>query len=374
VAGPERDDPPGAPATDDVTAKVRTLAREAPAVVPSDPWLEQTPSDVAELAHLGAVDADEETPPPRLPGFLARDLAMEVEDTGAEVEVAMALDPEVLIPEPPAYAAPPNLAEALRAGPPEPWPWLAEDLAPRNITPRPPPAPSEEVEAYLGDGPFAAPMDGPPTPASAAARFAEAFRSEPVPDARALVPAEVRAELARPHRLERRVSTTTGGPKTVAELRRTARQPAPAPSAAPPAGRHYPRMRALLQDPDAVPYGITPPTEPPPPPVPGTFFPAAPAPPERPRAADLDNLLLTMAEGLLIGEGPDGGTEVRVTLRDEFFAGTELRIGLGGGSITATLVPPDRPTYWALSGNVAELESRLLERGLRVQEVRVLEP
>jgi len=362
VSDAEHDDPP---ARDDVTAKVRTLAREVPAVVPSDPWMEQTPSDVSDLASI-VRDADEV---PRLPGFMGGEVIGEDETTGAEVEV---VEPDVLGPGLP--APPPSLAEALRSTPQAPWPWLAEDLEPRLPAATPAPLePSEEVETYQGDGPFAAPMDGPRgAPPTAAARFAEALRSEPVPDSRALVPPEVRAELAKPHRLERKV-TPSSGPKTVGELRRGARQPA-APAPAPAGQRHYPKMRALLADPDSVPYGTTPPTEPPPPPVPGTFFPSAPPAAERPRAADLDGLLLTMAEGLLIGEGPDGGTEVRVTLRDEFFAGTELRIGLGDGIITATLIPPDRTTYWALSGNVAELESRLVERGLRVQQVKVLEP
>ncbi|MCA9549138.1 MAG: hypothetical protein KC933_03825 [Myxococcales bacterium] len=221
----EHDDPP---ARDDVTAKVRTLAREVPAVVPSDPWMEQTPSDVSDLASI-VRDADEV---PRLPGFMGGEVIGEDETTGAEVEV---VEPDVLGPGLP--APPPSLAEALRSTPQAPWPWLAEDLEPRLPAPL---EPSEEVETYQGDGPFAAPMDGPRgAPPTAAARFAEALRSEPVPDSRALVPPEVRAELAKPHRLERKV-TPSSGPKTVGELRRGARQPA-APAPAPAASGTTPR-------------------------------------------------------------------------------------------------------------------------------------
>jgi hypothetical protein len=139
--------------------------------------------------------------------------------------------------------------------------------------------------------------------------------------------------------------------------------------------RRYPRMMSMLQDADSVPLGSDPKSEPPPPPVPGTFFPAPRAPLfERPAPADLDELLATMAEGLLIGESPDGGTEVRVTLRDEFFAGTELRIRVGNGEISAQLLPPDRDIYWQLNGNLDELRERLASRGLTVRELVVLEP
>ena len=74
VSDAEHDDPP---ARDDVTAKVRTLAREVPAVVPSDPWMEQTPSDVSDLASI-VRDADEV---PRLPGFMGGEVIGEDETT-----------------------------------------------------------------------------------------------------------------------------------------------------------------------------------------------------------------------------------------------------------------------------------------------------
>jgi hypothetical protein len=139
----------------------------------------------------------------------------------------------------------------------------------------------------------------------------------------------------------------------------------------PSSERAYPKMRALLQNPSVVPYGNA---APPPPPVPGTFFPAPREPIRKAEPADLDALLTTMADGLLIGEMPDGGTEVRVTLKDEFFAGTELRIAVGDGEVKATLVPPDREVYWTLNANVEALKERLEARGLKVTEVTVVEP
>lgn len=135
--------------------------------------------------------------------------------------------------------------------------------------------------------------------------------------------------------------------------------------------RSYPKMRALLGSPEAVPYGNA---SPKPPPVPGTFFPAPRVPIKKAEPADLDELLRTMADGLMIGETPSGHTEVRVTLKDEFFAGTELRIQVGDGEVEATLVPPDREIYWQLNGNVEALKARLEEKGLRVTRVTVVEP
>ncbi len=159
------------------------------------------------------------------------------------------------------------------------------------------------------------------------------------------------------------------------QKRKSTAAPAPqrrAPAA--PTGRHYPKMRSLLRDPDSVPFGNRPPHEPAAPPVPGTFFPAAREPKPQPKPADLDGLLATMAEGLLIGETADGHTEIRVTLKDEFFAGTELRIVLGESGLVAELVPPDREIYWQLSGNVDDLRERLTSRGLSVTEVKVSFP
>ena len=132
-------------------------------------------------------------------------------------------------------------------------------------------------------------------------------------------------------------------------------------------------MLALLKDPSAIqnPARVAPE---PPPPVPGTFFPAPREPMEQPEPVDLDKMLLTMAEGLLIGETADGHTEVRVTLKDEFFAGTELRIVVIEGKVQAKLSPPDREVYWQLNASLDDLHQRLKERGLEVESVELLDP
>ena len=52
----------------------------------------------------------------------------------------------------------------------------------------------------------------------------------------------------------------------------------------------------------------------------------------------------------------------------------ELRITLGDSALRAILVPPDREVYWQLNSNVEELKSRLVERGLSVEEVQVADP
>jgi len=137
-----------------------------------------------------------------------------------------------------------------------------------------------------------------------------------------------------------------------------------------PLARRYPLFWALLRNPEQA---VQPKVKRPPP-VPRTFFPAPRVPLERAAPEDLDTLLATMAEGLLIGESADGGTEVRVTLKDEFFAGTELWISVGGGEISATLVPPDRQVYWTLNAHAEELAERLGARGLRVAKVEIREP
>lgn len=141
-----------------------------------------------------------------------------------------------------------------------------------------------------------------------------------------------------------------------------------------PPPRRYPKMRALLSNPDLVPEGSAPLPEPKPPPVPGTFIPSPPPPSPSPEPGKLDGMLALMADGLFIGEGPEGATEVRVTLKDEFFEGTELRISIEEGRLSAVLVPPTRDVYWQLGGEASRLRERLERKGLRVSELRVEEP
>lgn len=158
----------------------------------------------------------------------------------------------------------------------------------------------------------------------------------------------------------------------------------------PSVARQYPRMLALLRDPERVLHRGGRDAVGPGPARVGqlaregearlsrTFFPTRRQerdPPQgRAEPADLDEMLVAMADGLLVGEDESGHAEVRVTLRDEFFAGTELRITAGGGRVRAVLVPPDRSTYLELNGNIDELRERLEARGLKVEELRVREP
>lgn len=139
-----------------------------------------------------------------------------------------------------------------------------------------------------------------------------------------------------------------------------------------PTRRRYPKMLALLSNPGAVPYGDAPPK---PPAVPGTFFPVKPAREAKiEEAPDVDVLLQAMAEGLFVGGDSAGSSEIMITLRDEFFQGTQLRVGITEGGIEARLIPPDRGTYRHLCAELHRLESRLESRGLKVKKLRVEEP
>ena len=238
----------------------------------------------------------------------------------------------------------------------------------------------EELPVFEGDGPFAAPVDAPPPkPPLAQDLMSEAF-APPRPgqagrpgvplgygprELNLEAPPDLSARITpEPHVLKRRIRTRSVPPKrpTFAE-----------PNARPSSRRTYPRMLALLQDQTVArrPSKIAPDT---PPPVPGTFFPAPREPMEQPVPTDLDQMLLTMAEGLMIGETAEGHTEIRVTLKDEFFAGTELRIVTVDGKVRAVLVPPDRDVYWQLNASLNDLKERLSGRGLEVEHIELLDP
>ncbi|MEL7367974.1 MAG: hypothetical protein AAFN74_03610 [Myxococcota bacterium] len=253
----------------------------------------------------------------------------------------------------------------------------------------------EELDEVLeGDGPFAVPIDvpaSPPPPANPAFDLmSDAFLTPAdVPPVRSGRPGVHIPSPPRnfgleqdsgapsiglePHVLKRRSSTRPGSvPPSSGRREQTRSAPPPRPEAR-RGRRKYPKMLALLKDQSvaARPGRIEPDT---PPPVPGTFFPAPREPMEQPEPTDLDRMLLTMAEGLLIGETEDGHTEVRVTLKDEFFAGTELRIISGDGKVKAVLVPPDRDIYWQLSSSIEDLKARLSGRGLDVEDIELLDP
>jgi hypothetical protein len=323
------------------------------------------------------------TAPPRLMPW-ADDLASEtVLGPAFQAEAGARVDPRE-----PARAddARQSFLQAMKASTPDvasprldPW---------RELTPEPEPEPVEgaweEAEPYAGDGPFAAPLDAPADsshergrgvgleppslPRETQRAASTASRAGPSEAARARpgVSGASTPQLGGPLLIQRRTTKRAEAPSGPAMPSRPNRPASPLPPE-----RRYPKMRALLADPDVA---LGAPLRARAQPVPGTFFPAARPPPERPAPADLDQLLATMAEGLLVGETPSGETEIRVTLRDEFFAGTELRIVAGAGTIRARLLPPDRSTYWSLNGNLHELEQRLLGRGLRVTELEVVEP
>lgn len=148
-----------------------------------------------------------------------------------------------------------------------------------------------------------------------------------------------------------------------ADPRRGLRPPSPE--------RTYPLARALLENPNEVPYGLDPK---PAPEVPGTFIPHR-QPKRRLESMErADQLLEEMASTLLIGGDDRGTKEVRITLSDDFFQGTELRIAFVGGQLSAELSPPDLATFELLKREASRLREHLEARGLRVSSVEVKRP
>ncbi len=252
----------------------------------------------------------------------------------------------------------------------------------------------EEAEEVLeGDGPFAVPVDEAPSIAGShpaadlmAEAFGHAYRPAAGPGVLGHTPRTLNLESPREFTVDPGIDsarsshpvgiTPPGAPDSyVLERRKNARPSQDhAPGRSSTGGRRrYPLMLARLKDPTVARRpGRRAPDRPPP--VPGTFFPAPREPQKRPDVNDLDKMLLTMAEGLLIGQTPEGHTEVRVTLKDEFFAGTELRVATSDGKVRAVLAPPDRQVYWQLNGSLDELRERLGARGLQVTDIELLEP
>lgn len=298
------------------------------------------------------------------------------EDTG-EIQLATSLEPPK-----PASPKAPGFFESSKLDPwndvtPADLPGEEHEIVQDGPTPEPvlePAGPREtegEVAIFSGDGPLAAPVDAParerpriPVTRSSSQAAREGFAGA------------ISAPLVVTRHVAPRAQSQAGGQVGVPGRALMPRRPSGI--VTPEHPRRYPKMRALLKSPERVPHGSEPLSRAKRPPVPGTFFPAAKRekepPPQSAAPVELDEMLATMAEGLLIGEDASGHTEVRVTLRDEFFAGTELRITAGGGKVSALLLPPDRGTYLELNANVDELRGRLETRGLRVQELRVLEP
>lgn len=161
------------------------------------------------------------------------------------------------------------------------------------------------------------------------------------------------------------------GAPTHPSRRPLGREPSrPRPSGARPV-RDYPVLKGLVHNADAV-GGEDRATSTA---VPRAFVRAGPAHEPRSSArADVDDMLHEMAEGLLVGGDGAGTSEIRVTLGEEFFGGTELRIQRNADGVTAILRPPDRETYRVLAAELPRLRVHLEERGLRVSNLRVEEP
>lgn len=166
-----------------------------------------------------------------------------------------------------------------------------------------------------------------------------------------------------------------------------------------PVKREYPLMCALIKDPGQIPaieeraeaaaaiergepdprYAKNPMSRSEP--LPQSFIRNSPRPQRREASSarpgdprqHLDGMLEQMAEGLLVG-GSSDQHEMRVTLRDEFFRGTELQIMIAAEGVVARFVPPDRDTYRHLSSELHRLRAQLEERGLRVARLVVEEP
>ena|GEM_PF-6484046 len=141
------------------------------------------------------------------------------------------------------------------------------------------------------------------------------------------------------------------------------------------AKREYPLMMSLLQDSSEIESGRTSNISSSPP-VPGTFFPTSSKKELVPETGppDIEGLLSTMAEGVLLGGSSDGSSHMMITLNDEYFRGTELRISIESNGVKAHLIPPDYEVYRHLSSELPRLEQRLLARGLTVNDVSVLKP
>lgn len=261
----------------------------------------------------------------------------------------------------------------------------------------------DAIRDWDGDAPIAAPLDVParasvPPPPDLGAMFTEINQTmrpmpevptetsvpvfvddlaravtAPAPPARspideAVLEALSREEVVRrsPPRSPSRTGSSTGRRPPPREGSRS-RLPNKAP-------REYPVMRGLLRDPEALPEGS--PDRPSSVEARAFIRSSPPRPPPREKAsrAALDGMLEQMAEGLLVGGSGDALSEMRVTLRDEFFRGTELRIAVGLEGVTARFIPPDRDTYRHLSSELPRLRSHLADRGLKVGKLEVDEP
>ncbi|MBI2375404.1 MAG: flagellar hook-length control protein FliK [Deltaproteobacteria bacterium] len=101
-----------------------------------------------------------------------------------------------------------------------------------------------------------------------------------------------------------------------------------------------------------------------------TFFPRRPPP----RARRVEPLVESMAEGVLVGVGADGGQEIRVELSDEFLGGTEVRISVRAGIVSAFFQSANAAAFEVLARERDRLEALLLAKGLRVDRIEISRP
>jgi hypothetical protein len=278
---------------------------------------------------------------------------------------------------------------------------------------------SGEDDAWDGDAPVAAPLDAPraneprpvddlsslfrptspvpPADTEVTQPFAEGLRTrttDPAPSSNEPPTGPIFTAAAAPSESMAFEDTTSSGVFSrdqVVELQRAPQAaPSPAPRRPPPRepsrsrsgihappgvkpAREYPRMKSLLSAP--VEAAAPEPLERGSSTARTAFVRGGSKTSERPqKRGELDGMLEEMAQGLLVG-GPGGQlSEMRVTLRDEFFRGTELIIAVAPEGVTARFLPPDRETYRNLSSELGRLRAHLEEKGLRVARLEVDEP
>ena len=276
-----------------------------------------------------------------------------------------------------------------------------------SILGAPEPEPDPDPEQWDGDAPIAAPLDSPARPRtndlralfSESSAWQDVTASLPAPapstlpvtesvvvlDPRADTPALARTDLEVPALGSQRPAPSYFGPPL----------PAVGTDPRPPRSGSSPGRRPLSREGSRSRGGLAPPPSKPVRDYPvlrglvedaGRFLPVhsedkspvkAPVRPpprrEEPASKKVDGLLEEMADGLLVG-GDGQSSEMRVTLGEDFFGGTELRISRGPDGVTAILLPPDRDSYRLLSSELPRLRAQLEQRGLRVQKLKVEEP
>jgi len=109
-----------------------------------------------------------------------------------------------------------------------------------------------------------------------------------------------------------------------------------------------------------------------PPPGAPTVRPSAPRP-SPDEDADWQTTLNNTAQALQMVAEPDGSTAFEVTLRDDVLQDVTCRVAIREHRLTATFRVADVSLRRLLEGESGRLRARLEERGLHVEEIRVIE-